>query len=49
MKKITTNKKTILESIAKLTVDNNAVSLYLKDKTSITTLKEKGITLTNPL
>ena len=49
MKKITTNKKTILESIVKMAKDKNTVRFYLKGKTSITTLKEKGINLANPL
>lgn len=49
MKKITTNKKTVLESVAKMAADKNTVRLFLKGKTSIESLKEKGIILANPL
>ena len=49
MKKITINKETILESVAKMASDKDTVRLFLKGKTPITTLKEKGITLANPL
>jgi hypothetical protein len=49
MKKITTDKKTILESVTKMVDDKNAVRLFLKGKSSIETLKEKGITLAKPL
>lgn len=49
MKKITKNKKALLESVAKMAADKNAVRLFLKGKTSIESLKEKGIKLVNPL
>lgn len=48
MKKITTNKKLILESVSKMVVGKDVVSLFLKGKISKTTLNEKEIILTNP-
>ncbi|SDY40363.1 hypothetical protein SAMN05444397_101566 [Flavobacterium aquidurense] len=49
MKKITTNKQTVIESVAKMVADKNAVRSFLKGKASIESLKEKGIKLANPL
>lgn len=49
MKKITKNKQQILESVIKMISDKNTVQLFLKGKTSVETLKQKGITLANPL
>ena len=49
MKKITTNKQTVIESVAKMVADKNAVRTFLKGKASIESLKEKGIKLANPL
>ena len=49
MKKITTNKQTVIESVAKMVGDKNAVRSFLKGKASIESLKEKGIKLANPL
>lgn len=49
MKKITKNKQQILESVTKMISDKNTVQLFLKGKTSVETLKQKGITLANPL
>ncbi|MDW8852650.1 hypothetical protein SD960_21290 [Flavobacterium sp. MMLR14_040] len=49
MKKITINKEKALRSLTKMIADKNAVQLFLKDKTSIEDLKQKGISLVNPL
>lgn len=49
MKKITTNKQKVLESVAKMITDKNVVQSFLKDKTSIETLRQKGIKLASPL
>ena len=49
MKKITINKGKALESVAKMVSDKSAVQLFLKGKTSIEDLKQKGISLVNPL
>ena len=49
MKKIIKNKKTVLESVAKMAANKDVVRLFLKGKTSIESLKEKGIRLANPL
>jgi hypothetical protein len=49
MKKITKNKEKVLESVTKMVSDKNVVQSFLKGKTSIETLKQKGIKLANPL
>jgi len=49
MKKITRNKQQVLDSVTKMVSDKNTVQMFLKGKTSIDTLKQKGITLANPL
>lgn len=49
MKKITINKEKALESISKMIADKSEVQLYLKGKTSMENLKQKGISLVNPL
>jgi hypothetical protein len=49
MKKITTNRQIIIESVTKMVADKNAVRLFLKGKSTIEILKEKGITLAKPL
>jgi hypothetical protein len=49
MKKITTNKETVLQSVTKMVADKDAVRLFLKGKAPIESLKEKGINLANPL
>lgn len=49
MKKITKSKKALLESVVKMAADKDAVRLFLKGKTPIESLKEKGIRLVNPL
>ncbi|MFH7015250.1 hypothetical protein [Flavobacterium sp. FlaQc-47] len=49
MKNITKSKQQILESVSKMVTDKNAVQLFLKGKTSVETLKQKGITLATPL
>ncbi|QOG01541.1 hypothetical protein [Flavobacterium sp. MDT1-60] len=49
MKKITINKKVVLESVVKMAADKDAVRSFLKGKTPIESLKEKGIRLANPL
>jgi len=41
-------KKLILKSVAKMQADKDAVRSYLKGKTSIQSLTEKGIKLVKP-
>lgn len=49
MKKIVINKKTVMESVAKMAADKVAVRDFLKGRTPIETLKQKGITLAKPI
>ncbi|MFH7013518.1 hypothetical protein ACHRV5_16770 [Flavobacterium sp. FlaQc-52] len=49
MNKIVLNKKTVIESVAKMAADKTIVRSYLKGKVSLEILKEKGITLAKPL
>lgn len=49
MKKITTNKQKVLESVTKMVTDKNVVQSFLKGKINAEALKQKGITLANPL
>ncbi len=49
MKKIVVNKKSVIESVSKMMTDKNAVREFLKGKTPIESLKQKGITLAKPL
>ena len=49
MKKIIINKEKALESLTKMVADKKAVQLFLKGKTSMEDLKQKGISLVNPL
>jgi predicted transcriptional regulator len=48
MKK-TINKNDVLKSVAKMLEDKEVVRSYIKGKTSLTTLTEKGIKLAKPL
>ena len=43
------DKVTIIKSVAKMVSDNEAVRLYLKGKTSLMSLIEKGIKLAKPI
>ena len=43
------NKSTILKSVTKMITDKEAVRSYIKGKTSIQSLKTKGIKLAKPL
>ena len=49
MKKVVVNKKSVIESVTKMVTDKNTVRQFLKGKTTIETLKQKGITLAKPL
>jgi len=49
MKKITTNRERVIESVTKMVSDKNVVQSFLRGQTSIETLKQKGIKLANPL
>ncbi|ESU25220.1 hypothetical protein FLJC2902T_31600 [Flavobacterium limnosediminis JC2902] len=49
MKKIIVNKKVVIESVTKMVADKVAVREFLKGKTTIETLKQKGITLAKPI
>ncbi|MWB92868.1 hypothetical protein GON26_00665 [Flavobacterium sp. GA093] len=49
MKKITTNKQAVLNSLAKMVANKDTVRLFLQGKTSAEALKQKGITLAKPL
>lgn len=49
MNKIVVNKKSVIESVAKMVSDKAVVRSYLKGNVSLELLKEKGITLAKPL
>lgn len=49
MKKIVINKKSVIDSITKMVADKATVRSFLKGKTPIETLKQKGITLAKPI
>lgn len=49
MKKILVNKESVIESVAKMMADKNTVRDFLKGKTPIETLRQKGITLAKPI
>lgn len=49
MKKIVINKQAVLPSVAKMVADKAAVRSFLKGKTSIETLTQKGIKFAKPL
>ena len=43
------NKETIIKSVAKMASDKEAVRSYLKGKTSLKSLTEKGIKFAKPI
>lgn len=43
------NKELVLQSLAKMMADKDAVRSYIKGKTTISSLKSKGIKLAKPL
>lgn len=49
MNKIVINKETVKACVAKMVADKAAVRSFLKGKTSIETLTQKGITLAKPI
>lgn len=49
MNKILINKEKVIESVAKMLSDKDAVRSYMKGKTSKDTLSKKGIKLAKPL
>ncbi|PBJ07363.1 hypothetical protein BSF42_39030 [Flavobacterium sp. ACN6] len=49
MKKLTIDKRKVLESVNKMVSDKNTVQLFLKGEITTETLRQKGITLANPL
>ncbi|MBP1222476.1 hypothetical protein [Flavobacterium sp. 1355] len=49
MNKIVVNKKSVIESVAKMAEDKAIVRSYLKGNIPLESLKEKGITLAKPL
>ena len=49
MKKIVIDKEAVFSSVAKMVADKSAVRSFLKGKTSIETLTQKGIKFANPI
>jgi hypothetical protein len=49
MKKIVINKEAVIASVAKMVADKSAVRSFLKGKTSIETLTQKGIKFAKPI
>ena len=49
MKKIIINKEAVISSVAKMVADKSAVRSFLKGKTSIETLTQKGIKFAKPI
>lgn len=49
MKKIVINKEAVISSVAKMVADKSAVRSFLKGKTSIETLTQKGIKFGKPI
>jgi len=49
MRKIETNKEAIIKSVAKMAADKVIIRSFLKGKTPIETLTQKGIKLAKPI
>lgn len=49
MKKIVINKEAVLSSVAKMVADKAAVRSFLKGKTDMETLTQKGIKFAKPI
>lgn len=49
MKKKAINKETVLKSVVKMVSNKESVLLYIKGKTSLNTLTQKGIKFAKPL
>ncbi|GGF22406.1 hypothetical protein [Flavobacterium limi] len=49
MKKIVINKEAVISSVTKMVADKSAVRSFLKGKTSIETLTQKGIKFAKPI
>ena len=49
MKKIVINKEAVISSVAKMVADKSVVRSFLKGRTSIETLTQKGIKFAKPI